>query len=104
MERSEETLTTRDLAQSNEPADRGAVGDTAGEGAVYDQARVGREEPGEGIPAGERTGIGSEDGEQGGIGAEQADRAGAVRSAGGDAGTAAGADDVGAGAQDGGLG
>ena len=109
MERSEETLTTRDLAQPNEPADGGAV-DSAGEGSVYDQERVGREESGEGIPAaeqtgigsaaGEQTGIGAAAGEQTGIGAEQAERPGAVPPAGGDDPLAAGHHVGGAGADD----
>ena len=85
MERSEETLSTRDLAETNEPAaDRGAVtsdGDAvtadrdpvtadrdpvtdstrggAEEETVYDQERAGHGEPVDDIPAGERPGTGT---------------------------------------------
>jgi len=60
MERSEETLSTRDLAQSNE---RGAAADpVAGEaeGAdVYDQARVGQDESVRGVEVRDQTHIGA---------------------------------------------
>lgn len=62
MERSEETLSTRDLAQPNEPAhDRGAAGDAAGgvaeRGTVYDQERIAQDEPAGSTASGEPVGI-----------------------------------------------
>jgi hypothetical protein len=60
MEGSKETLSTRDLAQPNEPvADDGAVGDSMGDGpqgeSVYDQEQGGREAAAGDIPAREQT-------------------------------------------------
>ena len=62
MERSEETLSTRDLAQPNEPAhDRGAAGDAARgvaeRGTVYDQERIAQDEPAGSTASGEPVGI-----------------------------------------------
>lgn len=63
MERSEETLSTRDLAQPSEPATgRGAVDSTGGGpegGPVYDQERAGQGEPAASIATEEQSGIGS---------------------------------------------
>ena len=63
MERSEESLSTRDLAQPNEPAaDRDAADSTGVSpegGSVYDQERVGLDEPAAGDPAVDERGIGT---------------------------------------------
>lgn len=82
-ERSEETLSTRDLAQPNEPADRVAgdsTGDGAEEGSVYDQERVSREEPGGSIPGGNIPAA-----ERAGVGPAETDRSGGAVPTGGDA-------------------
>ena len=95
MERSEETLSTRDLAQPNEPAaDRGAVADSTGgepeRGSVYDQERAAQDEPARGTLGGEQTGMDTR--------AEEGDRSGAVAPADVDPVTAAGEDESAVGA------
>jgi hypothetical protein len=64
MERNEETLSTRDLAQPNEPAADGGVAadpvaDDAKGGRVYDQEQLGRDQPATAVEAPDETGIGT---------------------------------------------
>jgi hypothetical protein len=64
MERSEETLSTRDLAQPNGPAtDRDVAADPVAADAegqhVYDQAREGPDQPKRGAATREQTGVGT---------------------------------------------
>ena len=98
MERSEETLSTRDLAQANEPAtDRDAVAASTGGpegGAVYDQEREGQAETAGTPPAGQPTGI-SAAGQPTGIEnrADEGDPSGAVALPDVDGARAVGADE-----------
>ena len=90
MERSEETLSTRDLAQPNEPAtDPGAAADPLAadaEGArVYDQELVGHDQPVRGVEARDQIGIGT----------DEQDRTGEVAPAGDASAAAAVGDDQG---------
>jgi hypothetical protein len=86
MERSGDTLSTRDLAQPDEPAKgRGAVADSTGDGpeggSVYDNERAAQDEAAGSVPAREQTRAGTR--------ADEADR-GAAAPPGVDAAPAAG--------------